>query len=68
MHLDKSGLRHVCFPRNLRTAFLERFKIAVLTIWSDQFWHAFTRHDAFVAVFTFHFCLGFHLSFHICVK
>ena len=26
VHLNKSGLRHACFPRNLRTVFFETFQ------------------------------------------
>ena len=36
--------------------------------WSDQFWHAFTRFDAFLEVFGFQFYVAVYLSLHICVK
>ena len=43
VHLDKSDLHHACFPGNLRAAFFsEHFRITVLTIWPEQFSHAFT--------------------------
>ena len=42
---------------------MEQFRIVLITIWPDQFSHAFTRHNAFLAGFTFLFCVGVYLSF-----
>ena len=44
------------FPKKFKNSFFsEHFRKVVLTIWPDQFSHAFTRHNAFIAVFAFHF-------------
>ena len=62
VYLDKSGFRHT-FPRNLKTAFLEHFRIVVLTICSDQLLHVFSRHKAFLATFSFNFSVDVYISF-----
>ena len=46
--------------------FTEHFIILVLTIWQDQFF--VTRHNAFLEVFAFDFCVGVYFSMRICMK
>ena len=49
--------------------FFETFQNSCFNYLARPFSHAFARHQAFLAVFTFlHFCVGVYLSLHHCLK
>ena len=66
VYLDKSGLHHVCFPKNCY--FLKHFRTAFFSYLTRQFSHDFARQHVFLAIFVFHFCLSLYLSLLLCIK